>query len=171
MKMCKILPSVPRVGPILWVDPVGLRWARGKVQRLFTCGRRLGDVVTDSCRGVLRPSDLRMTEIVRWKSKWYSRNYRRLSCFREAAVIAVQVRVGSIDRAFLHGLATHTDGLSVVFFPPSECKACCEEFVSRTQLHCQNCQRMPELAAQPAPASKRRLTDQWHVEWRAAPTA
>ena len=130
--------------------PVGLRWARGKIQRLFTCGRRLGDVITDSCRGVLRPSDLRMIEIVRWKSKWYSRNNRRLWCFREAAVIAVQVRVGSIDRAFLHGLTTRTDGLSVVFFPPSACKVCGEEFVSRTELHGQNCQKMPELAAQPA---------------------
>ena len=52
---------------------------------------------------------------------------------REAAVIAVQVRVDSIDHAFLHGLTTRTDGLSVVFFPLSVCKACGEEFLSSSQ--------------------------------------
>ena len=42
-----------------------------------------------------------MIEIVHWEGKWYACNNRRLWCFREAAVIAVQVRVGSTDRAFL----------------------------------------------------------------------
>ena len=49
MNVCKNFPSVPRVGSILWVDPVGLRWTCDKIQRLVTCGRRLEDVVTDSC--------------------------------------------------------------------------------------------------------------------------
>ena len=51
MSKCTILPSVPGVGCTLWVGSVGLRWARDKRQHLSTCGRRLGDVVTDSCRG------------------------------------------------------------------------------------------------------------------------
>ena len=164
------LKSVPRVGSVLWVDLTEVLWTLDKIQQLFTCGQHLGDVVTDSCRGVLRPSGLCMIGFVRWKGKWYSRNNRRLWCFREAAANAVQVRVGSIERAFLHGLPTRTNGLSVVLCPPSACKACGEEFVSRTELHCQNCQMRPELAAQSALVTKRRLTDQWLVEWRAAPT-
>ena len=67
-----------RAGFVLWVDPAELRWTHDKIQRLFTCGRRLGDVVTDSCRGVLRPSDLRMIEIVHRVSQWYSLNNRNL---------------------------------------------------------------------------------------------
>ena len=70
------------------------------------------------------PSGMRMDENVYWESKWYARNNRGLWCFREAAVIAVQVRVGSADRAFLQGLTTLTGGLSVVFFPSYACKAC-----------------------------------------------
>ena len=58
------LKSVPRVGSILWVDSAELRWTHDKMQRLFTCGRRLEDVVTDVCRGILLPSDLRMIKIV-----------------------------------------------------------------------------------------------------------
>ena len=78
MNVCKILPSVLRVGSILWVDPVGLRWTCDKIQRIVTCGRRLEDVVTDSCRGILLPFGSRMLEIGRWESKWYSLNNRRL---------------------------------------------------------------------------------------------
>ena len=46
------------------------------------------------------PFDLRLIETDYWESKWYSRNNRRLQCFRKAAVIAVQVRVGSTERVF-----------------------------------------------------------------------
>ena len=133
------LKSVTTIGSILWVDSAELRWTHDKIQRLFTCGRRLEDVVTDFRRDILLPSDLRMIKIAPWESKWYSRNNRWLCCFRKAAVFAVQVRVGSTDRAFLHGLTTRTDGLSVVFFPPSACKACGEEFVNVTKLHNHNC--------------------------------
>ena len=55
-----------------------LRWVRARNQRLFTCGLRLGDVVTETSRGILLPFGLRMLEIGRWESKWYSRNNRRL---------------------------------------------------------------------------------------------
>ena len=65
-----MLKSVPRVGSILWVHPAQLRWTHDKNQCLFTCGRRLEDVVTDLRRGILLPSDLRMIEVVHWESKW-----------------------------------------------------------------------------------------------------
>ena len=32
--------------------------------------------------------------------------------------------MSSVDTAFLHGLTSQTDGLSVTFFPPLQCKAC-----------------------------------------------
>ena len=70
------LTSVPRVGPILWVDSAELRWTHDKIQRLFTCEHRMKDVVTDLHRGRLLPSDLRMIKIVHWESKWYSHNNR-----------------------------------------------------------------------------------------------
>ena len=35
-------------------------------------------------------------------------------------------------RALRHGWTTCADGLSVVFFPPSVCKACGEEYVDRS---------------------------------------
>ena len=98
------LKSVPRVGSIYLVDSAELWWTHDKIQRLFTCGRRLEDVVTDLHRGILLPVELRMIQIVHWESKWYSSSNQRLKCSQEAAVIAVQVRLGSIDHAFLHGL-------------------------------------------------------------------
>ena len=65
--------------------------------------------------------------------------------FQEAPVIAVQVRVGSIDHAFLHGLTTRTDGLSGVFFQPGVCKTGSEETVNLTRLHNDNFQRKLNL--------------------------
>ena len=79
--------------------------------------------------------------------------------FKEAAVIAVQDHAGLTNRAFLHGLTTHTDGLSVVFFPSSACKACGEEFVNRTKLDNHVCQRGRELAVSPAQAC-------WFLMWK-----
>ena len=70
------LKSVPRVGSILWVDSAELRWAHDKIQRLFTCGRRLEYVVTDLHRGRLLSSDLRMINIVHVESRWFSHNNR-----------------------------------------------------------------------------------------------
>ena len=115
---------------MLWGNSADLRWTHDKNQRVFTFGRRLEDVVTDLRRGIFLPSELCMIRNVHWRSKWYSCNNRRLCCFREAAVITMQDRVGSNKRAFLHGLTTRTDGLSVVF-PLSVCKASGEEFVNR----------------------------------------
>ena len=67
---------MPTVGSILWVDSTELRCTYDKIQRLFTCGRRLEDVVTDLHRGRLLPSDLRKIDLVHWESKWYSHNKR-----------------------------------------------------------------------------------------------
>ena len=47
------LKFVPRVGSTLQVDSADLRWTHDKIQRLFTCGRRLEDVVTDVRPGIL----------------------------------------------------------------------------------------------------------------------
>ena len=46
----------------------------------------------------------------------------------------MQVRVGWVDRLFLQGVTTRTDGPPVLF-PPTVCKACGEENASRTNLH------------------------------------
>ena len=71
------LKFVPRVGSILRVDFVDLQWIHDKIQRPFTCGRRLQDVVIDTILDVLLPSDLHMVEIVHRESKWFSRHNRR----------------------------------------------------------------------------------------------
>ena len=61
-------------------------------------------------------------------------------------------RVGSNKRAFLHGLTTRTDGLSMVF-PLSICKACGEEFVNRKSCTTTTCQSdVDSVAVSPAQA-------------------
>ena len=50
----------------------------------------------------------------------------------------MQDHVGLSNRSFRHGLTTRTDGLSVVFFSLSVCKACGEEFVNLKRLHNHN---------------------------------
>ena len=114
---------------------------------------------------ILLSSDLLIFETAHWESKWYSRNNRRFWCIREAAVIAEHVRVGSTDRAFLHVKTKRKGGRAVVFFPSSVCKACGKEYVNRTKLHNHNRQRMFELAAQTALASRKRLAARWRGEW------
>ena len=108
---------------------------------------------------ILFPSDLRMNKIGHQESKCYSCNNRRFRCFREAAVIAVQVRVDLIDHAFLHGLITRTNGLSVVFFPPSVCKACGEEFCHPHKAAHKELSEKVELAVSSAQAC-------WFLVWR-----
>ena len=80
--------------------------------------------------------------------------------FHWAAVNEVQARVGCVDRATLRGLATSTDGLLVLFFPPSVYMVCGEEFVNRTYLHDHDSDQRPDLVAPPALAARKRL-----VEW------
>ena len=134
----------------LLCDHAELRWTHGKIQRLSTSGLRLEDVVTDPLRNIPLSLKLHMIKLVQWESKWYSRNNRRLWCFREAAVIAVQVRVGATDRAFLRGSTTCTDGLSLIFLHSCMCKVCGEELVNRTKLH--NCQRKVDSLTPPGRA-------------------
>ena len=52
------LKSVPRVNSIFWVDSADLQRTHDKIQRLFTCGRRLEDVITDFRSGILFSSEL-----------------------------------------------------------------------------------------------------------------
>ena len=50
-----------------------------------------------------------------------------------------------VDTAFLHSLTTQTDGLSMTFFPPLQCKACHREFVNRKGLRSHRCVKEEEL--------------------------
>ena len=113
--------------------------------------------MTDLRRDILLPFNLRMIKIVHWESKWFSRNNRRLWCFREAVVVAVQVLVGSTDSALLRGSTTCTDGLSVVFYLPCVCKTCGEKSVNCRGLHNHDCQRKVDSAAPSARGLSSRL--------------
>ena len=101
-----------------------LRWRHNKFQRFFTGGQSLQDVAPSLRQRAVQPSELPMIGIVRHEMKWYSRNNWTLWCFEEATAEAVEVCMSSVDTAFLHGLTTKTDGFSVPFFPPLQCKAC-----------------------------------------------
>ena len=57
--------------------------------------------------------------------------------------------MSSVDTAFLHGLTTQTDGLSVTFFPTLQCKACHKEFVNRKGLRSHKCVREEQLLRRP----------------------
>ena len=80
----------------------------------------------------------------------------------------MQVRVGWAARAALHGLTTRTDGLPVVYFPPSVCKVRGVETATRTNLHNHDCERRLELAAPPPLASRKRLAA-WRQDHCCAP--
>ena len=145
------------------VHPLGqscrVRWNTQKKkiiknQRLFPCGKRLQDVAASLQQGFEHPSELPMIGIVRHKIKWYSHNNRRLWCFKEAKMEAVEVCMSSVDTAFLHSVTTQTDSLSVTFCPPVQCKECAKEFVNRKGLRrhklCSHtCAREKELPQQP----------------------
>ena len=77
------------------------------------------------------PLELPMIGIVGHEMKWYSCNNRRLWCCRAAKAEAVDVCMSSVDTAFLHGLTTQTDGLSVTFLKPLQCMTCHNKFVNR----------------------------------------
>ena len=106
--------------------PAELRWTHSKIQCFFMCGRRLQDVAASLQQGVEQPSELPVIGIVKHEMKLYSRNNRRLWCFKEAKVEAVEVCISSVDTAFLHGLTLQTDGLSVTFFPHSAVQGVCQ---------------------------------------------
>ena len=131
------LSQAPASGSLLWVDPGQVRWTHDKLQRLFTCGRSLTEVAQELRSGQLLPSDLPRISLVFYEGKWYSRNNRRLWCFKTVAIHAVQVEVSSVDEPFLRGLTTTTDGLTVDFWPPCLCSKCGREFPNRKgiQMH------------------------------------
>ena len=98
--------------------PAELRWTHNKIQHFLTGGQSLHDVAASLHQGAVQPSELPMIGTVRHEMKWYSRNNRTLWCCKAAKAEAVKVCTSSVDTAFLHGLTTQTDGLSVTFFPP-----------------------------------------------------
>ncbi|CAJ1331289.1 unnamed protein product [Effrenium voratum] len=126
----KSLNLTPAMGTVLCVNPAEIRWTHCRVQRLFTCGRSLLDVADQLRTGKLLPSVLPTINIVHYDRKWYSRNNRRLWCFKSAKVPAVQAVVSPVDQHFLKGLNTTTDGLTTAFWPPCLCSACGQEFPS-----------------------------------------
>ena len=120
--------SVSSVGSIPCVTLLSYGGSTARSNAVSPCGQLLEDVVTDLRPNI--PSKSHKIDIVYWDSKWYSHNNRRLWIFRKAVVIAVQVHVGSADRAFLRSLTACTEGLSVIFFPRGVCKACGDKFVN-----------------------------------------
>ena len=86
-------------------------------------------------------------EVVKHQDKWYSRNNRRLWCFKEAGLTAVKARIGQIDSHFLRGLNTVSDGWEVDFFPPCICSRCGIEFPNRKGLHWHTCKEVMKMSA------------------------
>jgi hypothetical protein len=66
--------------------------------------------------------------------KWYSRNNRRLWCFKQSSLLSIQARISTVDHYFLKGFNTKTDGWSVDFFLPVKCTSCGSQFPNRTGL-------------------------------------
>ena len=117
------LEALPRRGSTLWVHPAELRWTHDTLQRLFTCGTPLTRVATQLRQGDIQPSDLPMMSIVRHEEKWYSRNNRRLWCFKEAGVDTVEVLVSSVDAAFLRGSEECKPGVTKINATVVGCRA------------------------------------------------
>lgn len=137
----------PPPGTRLVVKPSEVRWTHGRLQCLFSCGRRLTAVAQQLRSGELLAAQLPTISIVLHAGKWYSRNNRRLWCFKEAGVAAVGVEVGSADKWFMRGLNTTTDGWSVDFFPPSTCCKCGQEFPNRGGLRAHYCPNVYNTSA------------------------
>ncbi|CAE8602452.1 unnamed protein product [Polarella glacialis] len=117
------LHEAPPKGTRLVVRPSDVRWTHGCLQRLFTCGRSLASVAGQLQRREIPAAQLPTISLVLHEGKWYSRNNRRLWCFKASGLAAIEAVVSSVDNHFLRGLNTSTDGWSVDFFPPVLCAA------------------------------------------------
>jgi hypothetical protein len=73
-------------------------------------------------------------EVVLYNGKWYSRDNRRLWCFKQSSLPSIQARISTVDHYFLKGFNTKADGWSVDFFPPVKCTSCGSQFPNRTGL-------------------------------------
>ena len=91
------IDSESMLGQTLLVQPLSIRWTHDKLQQMFTCGRRLKHVADQLRDRSISPEVLPMIEIVSYQGKWYSRNNRRLWCFKEAGLSSIQARVGAVD--------------------------------------------------------------------------
>lgn len=88
-----------------------------------------------------------MIEVVKYQGKWYSRNNRRLWCFKEAGSTVVKARIGREDKHFLRGLNTVSDGWEVGFFPPCVCNRCGIEVPNRRGLRWHACKEVMKTSA------------------------
>ena len=88
------LQVLPRFGFTFCVNPAECDSSESsknlKKIKHFMCGRRLQDAAASLQQGVEQHSEMRMVGIVRHEMKLYSRNNRRLWCFKEAKVEAVR---------------------------------------------------------------------------------
>ena len=135
------------VGQTLLVQPLSIRWTHDRLQQMFTCGRRLKHVADQLRDKSISPEVLPMIEIVSYQGKWYSRNNRRLWCFKEAGLRSIQARVGPVDAHFLKGLTTATDGWSVDFYPPCICSRCGIEFPNKKGVRWHTCKGFMQYSA------------------------
>ena len=85
------LSTLPSFGSV----PSSSDAPHNKIQRLFTGGQSLQDVAASLRQGAVQPSELPMFGIEKHEMKWCSRNNRRLWCFKEANVEAVEVFTSS----------------------------------------------------------------------------
>jgi len=139
--------AVAQIGSIVEVNPTEIRWTHGMIQPLFTCGRPLEKVAEQlKCRELL-VSDLPMMELVFYKDKWYSRNNRRLWCFKQSGLSSIQARISTADHYFLKGLNTKTDGWTIDFFPPVKCSSCGSLFPNRKGLQSHYCSYYHDASA------------------------
>mmetsp|Transcript_20949 Transcript_20949/g.48106 ORF Transcript_20949/g.48106 Transcript_20949/m.48106 type:complete len:492 (+) Transcript_20949:86-1561(+) len=141
------IDAAAMLGKTVHVDPSAIRWTHCTLQRMFTCGRRLVEVAYQLKAHSLNDEDLPTIEIIKHDGKWYSRNNRRLWCFKEARLSSVKTIVGKADVHFLQGLTTVTDGLSVGFFPAVICSRCGVEFPNRKGLQLHACSATMKTSA------------------------
>lgn len=141
------IDSEAMLGQTVYVHPSAIRWTHGTIQRMFTCGRLLADVAMQLKTEMLGPEDLPMIELVKYHDKWYSRNNRRLWCFKDAGIPVVQARIGQVDNHFLRGLNTTSDGWQVDFFPPCICKRCGIEVPNLKGLRWHVCRKVMSTSA------------------------
>ena len=104
------LRSVSRVGSILWPPSCGGPTTGSSASSLLD--DVVTDVVTDLRRSILLPSNLRMIKHRSFGEQVVLAQQSKARVFQNGGS-----RRGATDRAFLCGLTTRTDGLSVVFFP------------------------------------------------------
>merc|ERR1712194_713794 len=98
--------GTPQPGQLVVATVAALRNTHHRLQRLFSCGRVLADVVDHLLAGVMTAADFPRLTVTEYEGKWYSANNRRLWCLKQANVATIDAIVGEPDHHFLKGLNT-----------------------------------------------------------------